>query len=247
VNSKSQPDYYDIFQISSSSTSDQIKDAYRALALERHPHKNNGTNEATKATKLVFILPQALMTIANSSYILSSTKHTTPSATLLRASHTNNKYHAQRNQQEDSMKGAFNTRFYEIEREPAQKTYTPYKSSFTRTDGYRAEMDSLNQTLTELQEHLERRAKKDADRTQALHDTFIETMKLSNWTASMFPDAVGKQVRLRQWACSDHELCAATFLEYKTVKILSEELKDLKAKEGLMAWSIGGGGRNMQS
>ena len=59
MNSTSKENFYDILQIERQAQNSQIKEAYRRLALERHPDKNLGNPRAVAAFQKV-CMPFAL-------------------------------------------------------------------------------------------------------------------------------------------------------------------------------------------
>lgn len=54
-------DYYGILKVSKNATSDEIKKAYRKLALKYHPDKNKGSKEAEEKFKEVAEAYEALI------------------------------------------------------------------------------------------------------------------------------------------------------------------------------------------
>ena len=53
-------DFYDVLSVSKSASNDEIKKAYRKLALKYHPDKNPGNAEADKSFKVTMVAPNSL-------------------------------------------------------------------------------------------------------------------------------------------------------------------------------------------
>ena len=57
-------DYYEVLGVSKNASADEIKKAYRKLAIKYHPDKNPGDKEAEEKIKEAYILPPQITRMA---------------------------------------------------------------------------------------------------------------------------------------------------------------------------------------